>query len=113
MTELDLAAIEARVEATPKGPWFVEYFGDEGYPQRVENHAAILIADTHEGGEGPRPIPEFIAHARTDVPALLAEVNRLRATLSRVKELALMGGQDPISIRQWIIAEVVEPKEPK
>ena len=30
---------------------------------------------------------EFIAHAREDVPALLAEVERLRATVARVEAL--------------------------
>lgn len=35
------------------------------------------------------------------------------ATLARVKELALMGGQDPILIRQWIIAELHHPNTTK
>jgi hypothetical protein len=86
MTPEQIAEIKARVEATPRGPWHVEYFGDEGYPQRVSNQQAILIASTHEGGPaGLRPIPEFLAHARQDIPALLAEVERLRAELGETE----------------------------
>jgi hypothetical protein len=87
LTPERLAGIRDRVDATPRGPWHTEYFGDAGYPQRIANDAAILIADTHEGGTGLRPIPEFIAHARTDVPDLLAEVDRLTAENGRARAL--------------------------
>ena len=36
---------------------------------------------------------EFIAHARTDIPALLAEVRRLQAIVKRVRELHQDEGQ--------------------
>jgi hypothetical protein len=91
---LDLDAIEARVEATPKGPWHVEYFGDHDYPQRIGNDAAILVAETYEGGEGIRPTPEFIAAARTDVPNLIAEVKRLRAALAKLESEVSWLGDD-------------------
>lgn len=35
-----------------------------------------------------------------------ARIEELQATLARVKELALMGGQDPILVRQWIVIEI-------
>jgi hypothetical protein len=79
------AEIRDRVDATPRGPWHTEYFGDAGYPQRIANDAAILIADTHEGGTGLRPIPEFIAHARTDVPDLLAALVEAYDEIARLK----------------------------
>jgi hypothetical protein len=88
MTPERLAQILARAEATPKGQWFVEYFGDGGYPQQVSNRQAVLIAETFEGGAGLRPIPEFIAHAREDVPALVAEVERLTADLEQSRWVA-------------------------
>lgn len=88
MTPERRAEIRARVDATPRGPWHVEYFGDAGYPQRIANDAAIIVADTHEGGpEGLRPIPEFIAHSRVDVPDLLADVDRLTARLAAAEAL--------------------------
>lgn len=74
---LDLAAIKARCEAAWPGPWVgtsetVGYY-DDG---RWFTLARMLA------WEGPRvdgPNAEFIAAARTDVPALVAEVERLRA----------------------------------
>lgn len=77
---LDLDAIAERAEQAISGPWHVEYFGDNGYPQRIANDAAIIAADTHEGSY-PAHTAEFIAHAREDVPALVAEVRRLRTLL--------------------------------
>lgn len=65
-----LAEIEARTNAVPKGPWVIE--GD--YPQRVTNAEALVIAECFEGAQWSPSIAEFIAHARTDVPALLAAV---------------------------------------
>jgi hypothetical protein len=59
------AEIRDRVDATPRGPWHTEYFGDAGYPQRIANDAAILIADTHEGGAGRRPRPQPANHPET------------------------------------------------
>lgn len=49
---LDLAAVRARAEAATAGPWTWD---------RADRHA------------------EFVTHALTDVPALLAEIERLRA----------------------------------
>lgn len=87
MSDLDLEAISERADAAVRGPWHVEYFGDSGYPQRIANDAAVLVADTHEGGGYPARTAEFIAAARSDVPALIAEVERLRAQLDEVKAL--------------------------
>jgi hypothetical protein len=90
MTEDELQAIEARANAATPGPWEVEQkdctvlrapngppadqslMGDEQYypwtPDRIEDW-------------------QFIASARTDVPALVAEVRRLRALCRRGGEL--------------------------
>lgn len=78
---LDLNAVSERADRATKGPWHVEYFGDRGYPQRIGNDAAIIVADTHWGGGGLAPDAEFIAHAREDVPALVAEIRRLRSVV--------------------------------
>jgi hypothetical protein len=79
MTEQEIEEIEMRALAATREPWHVEYFGDGGYPQRVANDAGVVVCDTHDGGGYPATNAEFIAHARTDVPALIAEVRRLRA----------------------------------
>jgi hypothetical protein len=54
---------------------------------------------------------------RGEYEQLDKELNQLRATLARVKELAVMGGQDPVTVRQWIVIEIDQPttttKEPR
>lgn len=75
-TALDLDAIEARASAATKGPWLVKGM----YPQEIlANDSGLnLVATTHLSPDGPPSDTEFIAQARTDVPALVAEVRRLR-----------------------------------
>lgn len=58
MTPERLAEIKARAEAATSGPW------DDGCSHAVNG--------------------EFIAHARQDIPDLVAEVERLRAALSDI-----------------------------
>ena len=85
MTPEELAAIRARAEAATPGPW-------DGVPGRC-----ILPDDwnhrytAHQVIEGCIYNPNaendhaFIAHAREDIPALVAEVERLQAELARVQ----------------------------
>ena len=99
MTEAELDAIEARCRAATEGPWNVtpydaEYASgniermwdiDGSYPEddkpwqrsvaRVWGDNAVWLRDRESDGGNAA----FIAHARTDVPALVAEVRRLRA----------------------------------
>ena len=87
MTPMELAEIEARANAATPGPWEVgvlrrecdhpttNQFTEERsvFPPLGESGPVALAAEgEHENGA-------FIAHARTDVPALIAEVKRLRA----------------------------------
>jgi hypothetical protein len=80
---LDLDAIRARVPTHYDAPWRVEYLeasADDadrwlvGYA--TDNPLAGLVAAVPDYGED---LAEFIAHARTDVPALLAALARSRA----------------------------------
>ena len=91
MTPERLAGIKARCETATPGPWVHEVTSDD---QRVGPCAGH--EDPWDGG-GPivrAPVVRawrkdpgmlqdfaFIAHARTDVPDLVAEVERLRAAL--------------------------------
>ena len=91
MTPERLAEIKARCETATPGPWVHEVTSDV---QRVGPCAGF--EDPYDGG-GPRVVTtviqawrkepgrledlRFIAHARTDVPDLVAEVERLRAAL--------------------------------
>lgn len=73
-TELDLDAIEARVNAATAGPW--QHDGNDGlvWPPRIGDPVS---------GSNEMADADFIAAARTDVPALVAEIKRLREQLGK------------------------------
>lgn len=91
---LNLTAIRARADAATPGPWhIVERFGISapGYQGYEPNSWACLAnVDDGESCRGDQDA-DFIAAARTDVPALCDEVTALRAKLAqseaRVREL--------------------------
>ncbi len=78
-----LAAIKARCEAATPGPWKDEYAELEGFASILRHDGTdwhqVCDADQHD-----RP---FIAHARSDVPWLLAEIERLEAALQEIAGL--------------------------
>jgi hypothetical protein len=91
MTDLDLDAIEARAAAATDGPW--EVHPDDAdlvwLPGRGYFLCEMLTAAETNGS--------FIAHARTDVPALVAEVRRLRAIeQSRADAMTFADEVDPL-----------------
>lgn len=71
---LDVEAIKAREAAATKGPWWQgpHYRCDVDSPVGNVRSFAVFTEQAERDAE-------FIAHARTDIPALLAEINRLRA----------------------------------
>jgi hypothetical protein len=76
LNDTRLAEIAARVEAASKGPWTV----CEDYSDVLDGDGHQIISHFHD------PDGQFTAHARQDVPALLAEVERLKAELARSRE---------------------------
>ena len=89
---IDLAAIRARLKEVEsyEGPWYVDSNGEHdwlvGYP--TDHPAAGLIATVPDYGYS---LAEFIAHARTDMPALLVDVERLRALYAAAKAVVDAG----------------------
>jgi len=87
MTTTDqLAAIEARAQAATEGPWDYEPFdGAFGvYSLEMQDNgdlSAVIGYYASEGEGGSKADADFIAHARTDVPALLAMVREQQARL--------------------------------
>jgi hypothetical protein len=78
MTEQELAEIEGRLQWLPNEHWHTEV---------VSNR---VVGDFHPINPIPfqdRHIADFVAHARQDVPRLLAEVKRLRALLNAPPEV--------------------------
>ena len=97
MTREQLDAIRARVEAATPGPWEAGTAfccPDMGWvdgPKRT-------VCPVYEGTKRTHTLDandaEFIAHARVDVSALLAEVERLRDTINAVGEVISQNGED-------------------
>lgn len=102
MTGDELAAIRERVEAATPGPWAVpganvfrviapeaeHHNPTQGrtspYPWRVICDAGLWDMEAAD--------IDFIAHARTDVPALLAEVDRQRRIISMLADACQASG---------------------
>jgi hypothetical protein len=97
-----LDAVEARANAATEGPWVVEtpesVYGHDGGPDWAElrwvsDEATVADDDPPWIGPVGTADAEFIAHARTDVPALVAA---LRAVLDLAVE---RGDHDPT---EWV-----------
>lgn len=83
MTDTELTVIERRAQAAMPGPWHLaiccdEYGGVDGR-SNIEV-GAIDVADDVADNDA-----DFIAHAREDTPALIAEIRRLRQGLARLR----------------------------
>lgn len=81
MTDEELAAIKARAEAATAGPWHVSgdgtvYSDDRSMEWEASEDAEGLY---NYSGKQLDADAAFIAHARADIPALLAEVEAWRA----------------------------------
>lgn len=85
MTTAELGAIKARAEAATPGPWEMVKGSDQRYDVfREDGDTAVTDAGYGRGSIAMFEDVMFIAHAREDVPALVAEVERLRAALEAV-----------------------------
>lgn len=90
MTEpVDVAAIRARAEAATEGPWKLwngwgpTRDGLMGFERMgPESGGRVFRHDAQQDLYATQADAEFIAAARTDVPALCDEVERLRTALS-------------------------------
>lgn len=85
MTDEQLAEIEARANAATPGPWFwtgrVDDWGHSGPDLMGPNDAVVCQSWGHDadGLEIADSDMSFIANAREDIPALIAEIRRLRS----------------------------------
>jgi len=96
-----LAAIEARANAATEGPWEVS--------TGMADQSIIFMPDGYSFKVNGHPDSKFIAHARTDVPALLALVRERDAQIEAVRNLANAHGRHgflvtPADIRAAITA---------
>jgi hypothetical protein len=103
----ELASIKARAEAAWPGPWTWQHTGSRHWLARgdVLDPELCVLDDGSAGGEyaawiGPwHPNGVFVAAARDDVPALVAEVERLTADIQKaIAACETCGGQGIITL---------------
>jgi len=83
LTTEELAAMKARLEATTPGPWTScfegrDHWGGDSFIHTATQDLYISGEDYAGGGGHFCADQDFIAHARQDMPRLIAEVERLR-----------------------------------
>lgn len=88
MADFDPAAARARCNAATGGPW-VSWHGEptrgaleHAGVQRIGREGVASIARAYVG----KYDAEFIAHARTDLPAALDEIDRLTAAMDKERQ---------------------------
>jgi hypothetical protein len=99
---LDLDAIEARANDATEGPW--SHYGDLGH-EVFQSVTDAEEAPTVAFDIGRVADAAFIAHTRTDVPALLAIVREQQAALDDLMYVANHKAADTEVGRWW--AEVI------
>ena len=93
MTEQELQAIEERASKATPGAWIANesHYDIAVFAPHPSESGNTLIAEIDGGiSEDSKRDADFIAHARTDVPALIAEVRSLRAKLDAVPVMAIL-----------------------
>jgi hypothetical protein len=80
LTQAQLESIRQRVENATPGPWQIATTTDGAY---VLDTDGMIIAATVERTEDAT----FIAHARTDIPALLDHIAGLEAELEKYRKI--------------------------
>ena len=86
LTTQELETIRKRAEQATEGPWRIEkdsYVCNAGYHTTDTIISPDITSEVYEEYDA-----DFIANARTDIPKLLAEVDRLRAVLTQIDELS-------------------------
>ena len=111
---IDLEAIRRRADAATSGPW-----GEGGATVYDEQLIPICrCMATRDRYKDERQNADFIAHAREDIPALLAEVERLtnickaqKASCSLVKTVEAAGLKDKVEQLTAQIASVTAERD--
>jgi hypothetical protein len=116
MSEEELNAIEARANAATAGPWAYT----PAYINAGKEDIALLYTAFGDGTED-EPLPNaannaaFIAHARNDVPALMAYIRDLQTEQNRYDTHAISvallhraAATDGAHHKQWLIVRILE-----
>jgi hypothetical protein len=93
MADLDLDAIEARAKAATPGPWRIVRNG-LGQSCGVVDADGRIVPRAHAGPWDPEgvtsPDDVFVAHAREDIPALIARVRELEHRVEQLTDYSVL-----------------------
>jgi hypothetical protein len=89
MSELDVDAIRARADAATPGPWATDPSQCEVLINTPDYRTLVLLGDHDTRELHPQADADatFLAAAREDIPALLDEVERLRANWHQIEQM--------------------------
>lgn len=90
---IDLELIKVRTEAAGPSPWEVNGSPHDRHMATIGRHY-ITTPDRQTRSPQNKDVAEFIAHARTDVPALVAEVELLRQVARELADALADNGHD-------------------
>ncbi|WP_282203944.1 hypothetical protein [Kitasatospora fiedleri] len=76
----DLDTIQARTDAATDGPWYADHVNDVVYDFDGRFVAQTVLMN------GPNPDAIFTAHARTDVPELIAYARHLETRVAELEQ---------------------------
>ena len=113
MDEKTLTEIEARAAAATEGPWMRAEHADEPKAIVSVHRRYLSLLGLRDGTAiiWDMADAEFIARAREDVPALVAEVRRLNAALESAREAVLAAGRRIIDLTNQLAREVMRANE--
>lgn len=113
MSEEQRAAIAMRARCASKGPWKLDEMADRIYGPRAKDGEFIaeirgfgfLTSVCNLSPEGAEVVQrangEFIVHAREDVPALLAEIERLKDKYEGKAPRCNAGHENTLPLALW------------
>lgn len=116
---MNLDEIKARAEKATPGPWEVDY--NEPFSSDIvgifqeEQERYIVKLEEQDETDYPttRDDADFIAHAREDIPALIAEVERLTAENADLKSIISPVKLAKIAMMQIEFKKLQEKQTPK
>ncbi len=110
MTDDELTALESLANAATPGEWRAIPYAGPGPDGSWQVDAPITcVADCFES-DRPKADAAFIAAARTSVPALIAEVRRLRLDYLELQAMAANQGGTIIELQRAIAERHTDPE---
>jgi hypothetical protein len=98
---IDLTSIKERCKLATNGPWTSGWLWEVDEWVRLSEPIGLGVVGEGLGSicnmqcredDSHKANAQFIAHARTDIPALIAEVELLREKIAEIRKLSRLAG---------------------